>query len=163
MARHRPVAFVKLFPAFLLLGLAAVQSNEARSQSNNAVSSAKVAKSSSSSTGEPYEGLWAKTKEDCLDEESPNSRTTIDLSNTDNGKPAPIFNQYENHCLINERVAFANGTTLAVTCYEFQSDFTERREGRDAKIRLTPVRKKRLLIDDVAFQRCEVSHSRRPR
>jgi hypothetical protein len=142
MARHRHVAFVKLILAFLLLGLAAVQSNEARSQSNNAVSSAKVAKSSSSSTGEPYEGLWAKTKVDCLDEESPNSRTTIDLSNTDNGKPAPIFDQYENHCLINERVAFANGSTLAVTCYEFKSDFTERREGRDAKIRLTLVRKK---------------------
>src|ERR1700674_2992888 len=39
---------------------------------------------------ETFEDLWAQTKEECLDEEGPNSRTLIDLSNVVRGKPAPL-------------------------------------------------------------------------
>jgi hypothetical protein len=104
---------------------------------------------------EPFEGFWAKTKEECLDEESPNSRTMIDLNNIVSDKPAPIFDQYENHCLIEGRNASGNDTTLSVTCYEFWEDFTKRIEGSKAKIKLTRGRKGRLIIDGISYQRCE--------
>jgi len=104
---------------------------------------------------EPFEGFWAKTKEECLDEEGPNSRTMIDLNNIVSGKPAPIFDQYENHCLIEGRNASDNDTTLSVTCYEFWENFTKRIEGNQAKIKLTRLQKGRLLIDGISYQRCE--------
>ena len=109
----------------------------------------------SSRTAEPFEGRWAKTKEECSDDESPTSRTTIDLTNMDNGKPAPIIDRYENHCLINGRVASGNDTTLSVTCYEFWDDLTKRTAGNDAKIKLTRGQKGRLMIDGISYQRCE--------
>jgi hypothetical protein len=43
----------------------------------------------------PFEGLWAQTKKECLDEDGPDSKTFIDLGNIVDGKPAPIFDQYE--------------------------------------------------------------------
>jgi hypothetical protein len=104
---------------------------------------------------EPFEGFWAKTKEECLDEEGPNSRTIIDLNNMVSGKPAPIFDQYENHCLIEERNQSGNGTTLSVTCYAFWENFTKRIEGSEAKIKLTQGQKGRLIIDGIPYQRCE--------
>lgn len=57
---------------------------------------------------EAFEGLWAQTKEECLDEESPNSRTLIDLNNLEDGKRAPLFDRYEYHCRIEDR-AIAGG------------------------------------------------------
>jgi hypothetical protein len=47
-----------------------------------------------------YEGIWAQTTAECLDKESPNTRTLIDLSNKVKGKSLPIFDGYESHCKI---------------------------------------------------------------
>jgi hypothetical protein len=104
---------------------------------------------------ESFEGIWAKTKAECLDDEGPNSRTMIDLSNTVNGTPERIFDQYENHCLIAGRNASGNDMTLSVTCYEFWENFTKRIEGRAAKIKLSRAQKGRLTIDGIPYQRCE--------
>jgi hypothetical protein len=39
---------------------------------------------------EQFEGIWAKTQAERLDEEGPNSRTLIDLGNVIDDKPAPV-------------------------------------------------------------------------
>jgi len=141
--------------ALSLLTCAASSPAQSGARPKSAVSSAPTSAKSSHAV-EPFEGLWVKTKEECSDDESPNSRTTIDLTNMDSGKPAPIVDRYENHCLINGRVASGNDTTLSVTCYEFWDDLTKRAAGSDAKIKLTRGQNGRLLIDGVSYQRCEV-------
>ena len=84
-----------------------------------------------------FEGEWARTKVECLDKEGPNSRTLIDLGNVIDGKPAPIFDQYENHCLIERQDLIRDGTALSVTCYEFWEYLEKRTEGRKATIKLS--------------------------
>jgi hypothetical protein len=101
-----------------------------------------------------FEGAWAKTHAECLDEEGPNSRTRIDLSNLIDGKPVPIFDQYENHCRIERNTTAGNGTNLSVTCFEFWEDFTKGVEGRLATIRLSSARKSSLKIDGRPYRRC---------
>jgi hypothetical protein len=109
----------------------------------------------SSVAAEPFEGLWARTQEECLDEEGPNSRTLIDLGNVVAGKPAPIFDQYENHCRIERKSVVRDGTALAVTCFEFWEYFTKGIEGQKATIRLSPGAGGTLKIDGIAYRRCE--------
>jgi hypothetical protein len=78
----------------------------------------------------------------------------IDLNNIVSGKPTPIFDQYENHCLIEGRNASGNDITLSVTCYEFWENFAKGIEGSEVKIKLTQGQKGRLIIDGVSYQRC---------
>jgi hypothetical protein len=106
-----------------------------------------------------FEGLWAQTKEECLDEDGPNSRTLIDLGNVVDGKPTPIFDQYENHCRIERKTAFGDGTALTVTCFEFGEEFTNNSGGRKATIKLSPKREGGLAIDGKTYQRCETQPS----
>ena len=106
--------------------------------------------------GELFEGIWAKTQAECLDEEGPNSRTLIDLGNVIDGKPAPIFDQYENHCRIDRKSVVGDGTNLSVTCFEFWEYFTKGIEGQKATIRLSPDQKSALKIDGKRYQRCAV-------
>jgi hypothetical protein len=105
---------------------------------------------------EPFEGVWARTQAECLDDEGPNSRTLIDLGNVIDGKPAPIFDQYENHCRIERKSVAGDRTNLSVTCFEFWEDFTKGTDGRKATIRLSPGRKSALKIDGTPYQRCAV-------
>jgi hypothetical protein len=104
---------------------------------------------------EPFEGVWAQTKKECLDTEGPNSRTIIDLGNTIEGKPAPIMDQYENHCLIEQRVGNGASITLGATCYEFWEDLTAKRDARKATIKLSSPQKDRLRIEDKMCLRCK--------
>lgn len=104
---------------------------------------------------EAFEGLWALTKKDCLDEDGPNSRTLIDLGNTINGKSAPIVDRYENHCLIEQKSASAGTITLAATCYEFWENLEAHKEAFRATIRLSPGPRGRLKIDGKTYQRCQ--------
>jgi hypothetical protein len=101
-----------------------------------------------------FEGLWAKTKEECLDEEGPNSRTLIDLGNVVHGRAAPIFDQYENHCLIEQNSVSSGEATLNVTCFEFWEEFEKGEGGRKSIIKLSTV-KGGTLIDGKMYQRCE--------
>ena len=81
---------------------------------------------------ESFEGIWAKTRAECLDEEGPNSRTLIDLGNLIEGKPSPLFDQYENHCKIERKTPAGDGTTtLTATCFEFWEYFTKVIEGAE--------------------------------
>jgi len=105
---------------------------------------------------EPFEGIWARTPAECLDEEGPNSRTLIDLGNVRDGRPAPIFDQYENHCRIERKSVVGNGMNLSVTCFEFWENFTKGIEGRKATIRLSSGRKGALKIDGAPYRRCAV-------
>jgi hypothetical protein len=105
---------------------------------------------------EPFEGVWAKTQAECRDEEGPNSRTLIDLGKTTDGKPAPIFDQYEHHCRINRTSAARGGTSLAATCFEFWEDFAKGVDGRKTTIKLAPVPRGALKIDGALYQRCAV-------
>jgi hypothetical protein len=103
---------------------------------------------------EPFEGIWAKTQAECLDEEGPNSRTLIDLEDMIDGKPVPMFDQYENHCRIERKSVVGAATNLSVTCFEFWENFTKGIEGQRATIKLSPVRKGILRIDGTPYRRC---------
>jgi hypothetical protein len=105
---------------------------------------------------EPFEGVWAKTQAECRDEEGPNSRTLIDLGKTTDGKPAPIFDQYEHHCRIDRTSAARGGTSLAATCFEFWEDFAKGVDGRKTTIKLAPAPRNALKIDGALYQRCAV-------
>lgn len=108
---------------------------------------------------ERFEGIWAKTQKECLDEEGPNSRTVIDLVN----KPSPLFDQYENHCKIERKTTARNGTTtLTATCFEFWEDFTRGIEGQKASIKLSPGPKGTLKIDGGSYRRCAAIDGTRP-
>jgi hypothetical protein len=106
-----------------------------------------------------FEGLWAKTTEECLDDDVPNSRTLIDLTTVVDGKPTPIFDQYENHCLIDFKSAAGEKTSLNVTCFEFWESFTKRVGGEKRIIKLSPGGNGRLVIDGESYVRCEAKRS----
>jgi hypothetical protein len=106
-----------------------------------------------------YEGLWAKTTEECRDEDGANSRTLIDLTNIVDGKPTPIFDQYENHRLIDRKSAAEEKTSLNVTCFEFWDYFTKRVDGEKRIIKLSPGGNGRLVIDGESNVRCEGKRS----
>ena len=102
---------------------------------------------------EIFEGLWALTHADCADEEGPNSRTLIDLTNVVRGKSVPIFDQYENHCRIEKKAAFGDSLTLSVTCFEFWEEFEKGVTSRQIIVKLTPI-KGGLEIDGKPYLRC---------
>jgi hypothetical protein len=106
-------------------------------------------------TPEPFEGIWAQTKKECLDLEGPNSRTIIDLGNKIDGKPAPIIDRYENHCLIERNVSKGASTTIGATCYEFWEDLAAKRDAHAATIKLSMPRKDRLKIEDKTYLQIE--------
>lgn len=110
---------------------------------------------SDADSAERFEGLWALSKAECLDEEGPNSRTLISLSNTKAGKPIPIFDQYENHCRIRGTNSFGDGTVLAMKCFEFWDDFAGGKGGRNTSIKLLPTVNGGLQIDGRTYQRCD--------
>jgi hypothetical protein len=109
---------------------------------------------------EPFEGVWAKTQAECLDEEGPNSRTIIDLGKTIGDKPTPVFDQYEHHCRIDRKSANGDRTSFAATCFEFWEDFTKGVEGRKTTIKLAPAPRSALKIDGTLYRRCAVKGAR---
>jgi hypothetical protein len=70
-----------------------------------------------------WEGFWAKTRKECLNKEGPDSKTMIDLRNMENGRPAPLLDQYENHCRIDGHATKDNVTTQTLSCFEFWDDY----------------------------------------
>ena len=105
---------------------------------------------------EPFEGVWAKTQAECRDEEGPNSRTIIDFGHTIDGKPTPIFDQYEHQCRIDRKSAAGGRTSLAATCFEFWQDFAKGAGGRKTTIKLAQAPRSALKIDGTPYQRCAV-------
>ncbi len=104
---------------------------------------------------ESFDGLWAKTKKECRNTDNADSRTFIDLDKPIGGKPAPMVDQYENHCRIDRKTAVGNGMNLAVTCFEFWDDFKKNVEGRKATIKLSLRSNGILEIDGKPYLRCK--------
>ena len=106
---------------------------------------------------ESSDGLWAKTKEECLDKESPDSKTFIDLSKAIGGKPAPIVDHYEDHCRVDGKTVVGDVVNVSVTCFEFWDDFKKDFEGRKTTIKLSPGKNGTLKIDGKSYLRCKTN------
>ncbi len=85
-----------------------------------------------SQAAESFDGLWARTAKDCRNKEGPDSKTLIDMSKPIGGKPAPMVDQYENHCRIDRKTVVGDGINLSVTCFEFWDYFNKNIEPRKA-------------------------------
>jgi hypothetical protein len=109
---------------------------------------------------ESFDGLWAKTAKECRNKEGPDSKTFIDLSKPIGGEPAPMVDQYENHCRIERKTAAGDGMNLTVTCFEFWDDFKKEVDGRKATIKLSPGSNGALKIDDRPYLRCKTENGR---
>ncbi len=110
---------------------------------------------------EPFEGVWARTARECRDQDSPTSRTLIDLGNVIADKPVPIFDQYENHCKIGRKTAAAGATLLTAACFGFWEDFNKGVQARKATIKLAPGPEGTLRIDGKLYRRCEAKQAPR--
>lgn len=103
---------------------------------------------------EPFEGIWAQTARECRDKDGANSRTFIDLSNRENGRAVPLFDQYEHHCRIGKITRAGAATKLALTCFEFWDDWRANKNARRESATLRPVDAKTLKIDGRRYVRC---------
>jgi hypothetical protein len=104
---------------------------------------------------ETFDGLWAKTTKDCRNKEGPDSKTFIDSSKPIGGKPAPMVDQYENHCRIDRKTTVGDGLHLAVTCFEFWDDFKKGTDSRKAIIKLAPGSNGTIKIDGESYLKCK--------
>jgi hypothetical protein len=102
-----------------------------------------------------WEGLWATSRDDCLDEEGPNSRTFIGRKNSDSGRRARLFDQYENHCRIDSYSKKGAVTTMNLSCFEFWENYKRKANARRSTIILEPVNQETLLINEMVYVRCK--------
>jgi hypothetical protein len=110
---------------------------------------------------EPFEGVWAKTQRECRESDRPTSRTLIDLDNRIDGKSSPLFDQYEHHCLIKNKIVAPDGTAiLTSTCFEFWENFSKNIEGTKTSIKLIPGPRNALKINGTSFRRCPEKRGR---
>ena len=103
---------------------------------------------------EAFEGKWARTARECRDVDGPNSRTFIDLANKENGKAAPLFDQYEHHCKVEKVSRSGAAAKLSLRCYEFWDDYTANKDSRRETATLASLGKDRLRIDGKTYLRC---------
>ncbi|MBR0827943.1 hypothetical protein JQ596_20630 [Bradyrhizobium manausense] len=108
------------------------------------------------SAATPFDGLWARSQKDCRNEEGPDSKTLVDLDNVIKGKPAPIVDQYENHCRIDRKAPSGTGLVLTATCFEFWDDYKKGVAGRKVTIKLAQGPNGMLTIDGKPYLRCEM-------
>ncbi|MBR1195992.1 hypothetical protein JQ634_00355 [Bradyrhizobium sp. AUGA SZCCT0240] len=107
-----------------------------------------------------FDGLWAKTAKDCRNKEGPDSKTLIDMSKPIGGKPAPMVDQYENHCRIDRKTVVGDGINLSVTCFEFWDYFNKGVEPRKATVKLAPGPNGTIKIDGKPYLRCKAGSGR---
>ncbi|WP_057857762.1 hypothetical protein [Bradyrhizobium lablabi] len=81
-----------------------------------------------------FDGLWATSRKDCRDKDGPDSKTFIDLDNVIKDKPAPLVDQYENHCRVDRKAPADDGMVLSTTCFEFWDDYNKGANGRKVTI-----------------------------
>jgi hypothetical protein len=102
-----------------------------------------------------WEGLWAKTAKECRNREGPDSKTMIDLNGSENGRPAPLYDQYENHCRIDSHAKRGNVITLQLTCYEFWDDYKAKKSPRRDTVAVTPLDRHNILMNGKPYIRCK--------
>ena len=78
----------------------------------------------------------------------------IDLKNAENGKAAPLYDQYENHCRIDSHATKGNATTLKLTCFEFWDDYKAKKNPRRDTINVTVLDPNSIRLNDAAYIRC---------
>src|SRR4051812_11027866 len=115
-----------------------------------------IVAASSSQAAESFDGLWAQTKKECRNTDEADSRTLIDLSKPIGGKPAPMVDQYENHCRIDRKTTAGDGMTLSVTCFEFWDNFKKGIEPRKVTFKLSPGANGTIKIDGKTYFRCKM-------
>ncbi|MBR1224332.1 MULTISPECIES: hypothetical protein [unclassified Bradyrhizobium] len=108
-----------------------------------------------SQAAESFDGLWARTAKDYRNKEGPDSKTLIDMSKPIGGKPAPMVDQYENHCRIDRKTAVGDGINLSVTCFEFWDYFNKGVEPRKATVKLAPGPNGTIKINGKPYLRCK--------
>lgn len=97
-----------------------------------------------------FEGIWARTQAECADEEGPNTRTLIDMSN----KVGPLYDGYEHHCRILD-VSVAGATrTLSLSCHEFWEEFTKKTSPTRETAKLEVKGAQSMRIDGKPYVRC---------
>ena len=101
-----------------------------------------------------WEGYWAKTRRECRAGDGPDSKTLINLRNSENGKPAPLFDQYENHCRIDSHATKGEVTTLKLTCFEFWDDYRAKKSPRRDTVTVTVLDQGRIRINGASYIRC---------
>lgn len=101
------------------------------------------------------DGLWAQSPRDCANDEGPDSKTFIDLKNRIKGKLTPIYDQYENHCIVDRVGEEGKNIRLSLTCYEFWEEFNARKNGRRVGVRISDVSAKGLSIDGRKYRMCK--------
>jgi hypothetical protein len=101
-----------------------------------------------------WEGYWAKNRKECRYSDGPDSKTMIDLKNSENGKPAPLYDQYENHCRVDSHAANGNVTTLKLTCFEFWDDYTAKKNSWRDTATVTVLDRNSIDINGAAYIRC---------
>jgi hypothetical protein len=103
---------------------------------------------------EKWEGYWAKNRKECRAGDGPDSKTMIDLKNVEKGKPAPLYDQYENHCRVDSHATEGNVTRLKLTCFEFWDDYKAKKNPRPATVTITPLDQGRIRIDGAVYVKC---------
>jgi len=109
----------------------------------------------SSHAAQTFDGLWVTSRKDCRDKDGPDSKTFIDLDNVIKGKPAPLVDQYENHCRVDRQTPAGDGLVLTTTCFEFWDDYNKGANGRKVTIKLSPGPKDTLRIDGKPYLLCK--------
>jgi len=104
----------------------------------------------------PFDGLWVRDKSACTDEDD-RTRTLIQFDNKIEGKLVPLFDQYENHCVIGDRHESSSEAELSATCFESWNDFTKRKDGKKTAIKLARI-PGGMAIDGAAYSRCETNN-----
>lgn len=138
--------------AFILL---AVQgANPATPAVAAATKAAAAAAKPAAPAAERWEGYWAKTRGECRHSDGLDSKTMIDLKNSENGKPAPLYDQYENHCRIDSHAAKGDVTTLKLTCFEFWDDYRAKKSPRRDTVTVTVLDRGRIRISGASYIRC---------
>ena len=137
--RREPALLPYIRPlAVLVFALLAVQGADAATKKPAAepMTSAGAA-APSAKPKEKWEGYWARTRKECRYSDEADSKTMIDLKNVENGRPAPLFDQYENHCRIDSHATKGNVTTLKLICFEFWDDYKSKKSPRRDTVAVT--------------------------
>jgi hypothetical protein len=114
-----------------------------------------LAAQTASHAAQPFDGLWATSRKDCRDKDGPDSKTLIDLDNVIKGRPAPLVDQYENHCRVDRKTPAGDGLILTSICFEFWDDYNKGENGRKVTIKLAPGPKDTLRIDGKPYLICK--------
>ncbi|MCB1537199.1 MAG: hypothetical protein KDJ44_21455 [Rhodoblastus sp.] len=101
-----------------------------------------------------FEGAWARTPKECRNREGPGSGTLINLGGRENGRPAPLFDQYERHCRLQKVEPSGKAVKLSLLCFEFWDDYRRSRNGRRESATLAPLGRSRLRMDGKTYIRC---------